>query len=185
MEQHDILPLPASGDYSNNEYEAKQLKNQRWLHFLYWIADLLSMTRTDILYAVNKLPKIHQTTWKKHLKQWSIHYRRGNKIYRIWYYSNWRNANLQHAIAAEHTRKHIYFGFMVSLRNDQQDTGRSTCVLLQSTRPCSSVFDGSHIYWRLYDEPFEDACELENMEDKDMEASSILIEKCNWNGSEF
>jgi hypothetical protein len=133
--QHDTpLPsgfIPTSNDCGTTDAEFAELTTTFNIDFVSCIGSLiyLSMTRTDIIFAVNKLAKYMRKPGKVHFEA-LIHllrYLRDNSSYGICFYSIIKDAPIyQMLLAQKIEEKHLMFGFTDSSWNDDQDSGYST-----------------------------------------------------------
>jgi hypothetical protein len=94
----------------------------------------LGMTRTDILYAVNKVAKFTKHPGRKHFDA-LIHvlrYLRDNTYLGIRFYHDVTEAPITKMLMMENIQQtHPFYGFSDSLWNDDVDTGRSTgCFII-------------------------------------------------------
>ncbi|MFN9983118.1 MAG: hypothetical protein ACK53Y_24540, partial [bacterium] len=92
------------------------------------------MTRTDIIYAVNKLAKFTRKPGKTHFEA-LIHllrYLRDNTLWGVRFYSDIFDSPIHQMLTRQNTpEKQLLFGFTDSSWNDDQDSGRSTgCYII-------------------------------------------------------
>jgi hypothetical protein len=133
------LPLdfiPTSEDCSLDEKEVTKLEEEFNFEYASCIESLiyLTMTRTDILFAVNKLAKFSRSPGRTHFTV-LIHllrYLRDNVFLGIKFYSNFMEAPLINALQSQNiVQSHPFLGFSDSSWNDDTDTGRSTgCFII-------------------------------------------------------
>jgi len=92
------------------------------------------MTRTDIIYAVNKLAKFTRKPGKLHFEAivHLLRYLRDNSLYGVRFYSNIADAPIyQMLLNQKIEEKHPFFWFTDSSWNDDPDHGRSTgCFII-------------------------------------------------------
>jgi hypothetical protein len=133
------LPLdfiPSAEDCSKDEEAAKVLSKEYNIDFASCVGALiyLTMTRTDILHAVNKLAKFTRKPGRSHFEVMVhiLRYLRDNTYLGMRYYSNIANAPLTQMLISQSIQSnHFLFGFSDSSWNDDQDTGRSTgCFII-------------------------------------------------------
>jgi len=202
IRHHDTpLPsgfIPTSDDCSGTEAECVEISTAFNIDFASCIGSLiyLSMTRTDIIFAVNKLAKYTRKPGKVHFEA-LIHllrYLRDNSLYGIWFYSVIEESPIYQMLTAQSiAEKHFLFGFMDSSWNDDQDSGRSTgCFVIiymggivdhSSNMPdpvalssaeaeynegCVAFMAASHLQMLL--------CEFEGITDEDMAATTIYFD---------
>jgi hypothetical protein len=141
VSKHHDAPLPSGfiatiDDCSGSEVESQKLSDGFNIDFASCIGSLiyLSMTRTDIIYAVNKLAKFTRKPGKLHFEA-IIHllrYLRDNSLYGVRFYSNIADAPIyQMLLNQKIEEKHPFFGFTDSSWNDDPDHGRSTgCFII-------------------------------------------------------
>jgi len=200
--QHDMpLPsgfIPTADDCSKTDEATKELTTKFNIDFASCVGSLiyLSMTRTDIIYAVNKLAKFTRRPGRTHFTA-LIHllrYLRDNIYYGVRFYSNLQSAPIYKMLLSQQImERHLFFGFTDSSWNADQDTGRSTgCFILtymggvvdhSSNMPnpvalssaeveynegCTAFMAASHLRMLL--------CELEGIHDEDMEPTSIYFD---------
>jgi len=125
------LPLdfiPTSEDCSLDKKEVTNLEEEFNFEYASCIGSLiyLTTTRTDILFAVNKLAKFSKSPGRTHFNV-LIRYLRDNVFLGIKYCSNFMEAPLINALQSQNiVQSHPFFGFSDSSWNDDADTGRST-----------------------------------------------------------
>ncbi len=91
-------------------------------------ANSSTMTRMDIVYAVNKLAKYTQKTGKAHFGVFIhlLRYLRDNKFHGLRYYSNIKEAPLTRMLRDQNiSQRHLFYGHSDFSWNDDQDTGCS------------------------------------------------------------
>jgi hypothetical protein len=198
IRQHD-MPLPSgftptTEDCAASESAAQQLATEYKLDFSSCIGSLiyLSMTRTDIIYAVNKLAKFTRKPGRVHFTALVhlLRYLHDNTYYGIRFYSNIQSVRIYKMLLTQQIKEHhLFFGFTDSSWNDDQDTGRSTgCFILtymggvvdhsstvalssakaEYNKGCTAFMAASHLRMLL--------CELEGTHDETMEATSIYFD---------
>jgi hypothetical protein len=133
------LPLdfvPSSEDCSDNDEMVAQLEAEYNIQYSSCIGSLiyLTMTRSDIIYAVNKLAKFSRSPGRVHFDV-LIHllrYLRDHTYLGVKFYSNFVDAPLYQTLSAQNIQQHHpFFGFSDSSWNDDVDTGRSTgCFII-------------------------------------------------------
>ena len=133
------LPLdiiPTSDDCSLSEEAVSKLEEEFNIEYASCIGSLiyLTMTRTDILFAVNKLAKFSRSPGRVHFNV-LIHllkYLRDNVYLGIKFYGNFMESPMLQALQSQHiSQSHPFFGFSDSSWNDDADTGRSTgCFII-------------------------------------------------------
>jgi hypothetical protein len=139
--KHHDAPLPSGfiatvDDCSASEEESKALSEGLNIDFASCIGSLiyLSMTRTDIIYAVNKLAKLTRRPGQVHFEALLhlLRYLRDNSLYGVRFYSNISDAPLYQMLLKQNIEeKHTFFGFTDSSWNDDPDNGRSTgCYII-------------------------------------------------------
>jgi hypothetical protein len=128
--------LPSSDDCSVDENAVATLEEEYNIEYASCIGSLiyLTMTRTDILFAVNKLAKISRSPGRVHFDV-LIHllrYLRDNVYLGIKFYSNFMEAPLLKSLSSQNIEQHHpFFCFSDSSWNDDPDTGRSTgCFII-------------------------------------------------------
>ena len=195
------LPLnfiPTSDDCSIDPDEVAKLEEEFNFEYASCIGSLiyLTMTRTDILFAVNKIAKFSKSPGRVHFEV-LIHllrYLRDTAYLGIKFYSNFAEAPLLHALSSQNIHQHHpFFGFSDSSWNDDPDTGRSTgCFIItymggivdhSSNMPdpvalssaeaeynegCIAFMAASHLRMLL--------CELEGITEKDMPPTTIYFD---------
>jgi len=140
VRQHDTpLPsgfVPTTDDCSSTDQESNKLATSFNIDFASCIGSLiyLSMTRTDIIYAVNKLAKYTRKPGKVHFEALLhlLRYLRDNSLYGVRFYSNIVESPIYRMLLKQKIdEKHLLFGFTDSSWNDDQDSGRSTgCFII-------------------------------------------------------
>jgi hypothetical protein len=141
VSKHHDAPLPSGfiatiDDCSGSEIESQKLSDGFNIDFASCIGSLiyLSMTRTDIIYAVNKLAKFTRKPGKLHFEAivHLLRYLRDNSLYGVRFYSNIADAPIYQMLQNQKIEeKHPFFGFTDSSWNDDPDHGRSTgCFII-------------------------------------------------------
>jgi hypothetical protein len=154
------------------------------------------MTRTDILYAVNKLAKYTRRPGRNHFEAilHLLRYLRDNTLYGVRFYSEIDESPIYQMLLGQNIQeKHLFFGFTDSSWNDDVDTGRSTgCFIItymggivdhSSNMPdpvalssaeaeynegCVAFMAASHLRMLL--------CEMENISEENMAATTIYFD---------
>jgi hypothetical protein len=128
--------LPSSDDCSVDENAVAKLEEEYNIEYASCIGSLiyLTMTRTGILFAVNKLAKFSRSPGRVHFDV-LIHllrYLRDNVYLGIKFYSNFMEAPLLKSLSSQNIEQHHpFFCFSDSSWNDDPDTGRSTgCFII-------------------------------------------------------
>jgi hypothetical protein len=199
LRQHDTpLPsgfIPTADDCSAKEEDAKELELQYNIDFASCVGSLiyLGMTRTDILYAVNKLAKYTRRPGRNHFEAilHLLRYLCDNTLYGVRFYSEIGESPIYQMLLGQNIQeKHLFFGFTDSSWNDDVDTGRSTgCFIItymggivdhSSNMPdpvalssaeaeynegCVAFMAASHLRMLL--------CEMENISEENMAATTI------------
>jgi hypothetical protein len=87
------------------------------------------MTRTDIIFAVNKLAKYTRKPGKVHFEALThlLRYLRDNSLHGVRFYSAIGESPIYNMLLAQKIdEQHLLFGFTESSWNDDQDSGLST-----------------------------------------------------------
>jgi hypothetical protein len=202
LRQHDTpLPsgfIPMADDCSAKEEDAKELEVQYNIDFASCVGSLiyLGMTRTDILYAVNKLAKYTRRPGRNHFEAilHLLRYLCDNTLYGVRFYSEIGESPIYQMLLGQNIQeKHLFFGFTDSSWNDDVDTGRSTgCFIItymggivdhSSNMPdpvalssaeaeynegCVAFMAASHLRMLL--------CEMENISEENMAATTIYFD---------
>jgi hypothetical protein len=131
--RHHDAPLPSGfiatvDDCSASEDESQQLSEGFNIDFASCIGSLiyLSMTRTEIIYAVNKLAKFTRKPGKVHYEALLhlLRYLRNNSLYGVRFYSNLSDAPIYQMLLSQNIEEsHPFFGFTDSSWNDDPDHG--------------------------------------------------------------
>jgi hypothetical protein len=128
--------IPTSDDCSENEAKAQEIEAEYNIDFASNVGSLihLGMTRTDILYAVNKLAKYTCKPGRKHFDALLhlLQCLRDHSNLELCYYSNIQDSPLTKMLTAQNIPdQHLFYGFSDSSWNDDQDSGRSTgCFII-------------------------------------------------------
>ncbi len=127
---------PSADDNSTTEEETKILSMEYNIDFASCVGSLiyLALTRTDIIYAVNKLAKFTRNPGKKHFEA-LIHllrYLRDNPNLGVAFYSDEKRSHIYQSLMKNNiVPRGPLFAFSDSSWNDDIDTGRSTgCYLI-------------------------------------------------------
>jgi hypothetical protein len=154
------------------------------------------MTRTDIIYAVNKLAKFTRKPGKVHFEALLhlLRYLRDNSLYGVRFYSNLSDAPIYQMLLSQNIEeRHSFFGFTDSSWNDDPDHGRSTgCFIItymggivdhssnvpdpvalssaeaEYNEGCVAFMTASHLLMLL--------CEFEGVRDEDTPATSMYFD---------
>jgi hypothetical protein len=128
--------VPMADDCSIDDGTSEKLIVEYNLHYTSCIGSLiyLAMTRTDIIYAINKLAKFSRRPGKVHFEALLhvLRYLRDNCHHGIRFYSNSDDAPIMKMLKMQSLQQHHpFFGFSDSSWNDDVDSGRSTgCFIL-------------------------------------------------------
>jgi hypothetical protein len=128
--------IPTSDDCAATDAECADLSTAFNIDFASCIGSLiyLSMTRTDIIFAVNKLAKYTRKPGKVHFEALIHHlrYLRDNGLLGVRFYSEIGDSPIYKMLLTQKIdEKHLFFGFTDSSWNDDQDSGRSTgCFII-------------------------------------------------------
>jgi hypothetical protein len=201
--RHHDAPLPSGfiatvDDCSTSKNESQQLSEGFNIDFASCIGSLiyLSMTRTDIIYAVNKLAKFTRKPGKVHFEALLhlLRYLRDNSLYGVRFYSNLSDAPIYQMLLSQNIEeRHSFFGFTDSSWNDDPDHGRSTgCFIItymggivdhssnvpdpvalssaeaEYNEGCVAFMTASHLLMLL--------CEFEGVRDEDTPATSMYFD---------
>jgi hypothetical protein len=153
--RHHDAPLPSGfiatvDDCSASENESQQLSEGFNIDFASCIGLLiyLSMTRTDIIYAVNKLAKFIRKPGKVHFEA-LLHLLR---YFHVRFYSNLSDAPIYQMLLNQNIEeRHPFFGFRDSSWNDDPDHGRSTgCFIITYRGALLITAQMYQILWRYH-----------------------------------
>ena len=154
------------------------------------------MTRTDIIYAINKLAKFTCKPGKVHFEVLLhlLRYLHNNSLYGVHFYSNLSDAPIYQMLLSQNIEeRHPFFGFMDSSWNDDSDHGQSTgCFIItymggivdhssnvpdpvalssaeaEYNEGCVAFMTASHLLMLL--------CEFEGVRDEDTPATSMYFD---------
>jgi len=190
--------IPTSDDCATTDAECTELSTGFNIDFAYCVGSLiyLSMTRIDIIYAVNKLAKFTRKPGKVHFDA-LIHllqYLCNNSLLGVRFYSEIGDSPVyKMLLAIKIDERHLFFGFTYLSWNDDQDSGRSTgCFVItymggivdhSSNMPdpialssaeaeynegCVAFMAASHLCMLL--------CEFEGIKDEEKAATTIYFD---------
>ena len=129
--RHHTMPLPSGfiptcDDCSSTEHDAQQLSSEYNIDYASCVGSLvyLSMTRTDIIYAVNKLANYARHPGRPLFEALThlLQYLCDNIMYGLRYYSNIGDSPIYQTLLSQNLQEQpLFFGFSDSSWNDDQD----------------------------------------------------------------